>query len=194
MAKYSYGPTNRLRVRQLLAAILEFVETGEPAKEVHVLWLDTESPELRVEAKRRFFEQLTRKGEGDPLTADQVRYALSHYLPDHLGILEDERATTRGSEEWKFKLMLWSREPAENLSRFDKLWEERRPEKSKSMASQDSLSAADLAADLAAEKPPHCFISYRSQDPVLDDNSIGGCSTFPGGSCRESVAWIVRQT
>ncbi|OKH48015.1 hypothetical protein NIES30_10930 [Phormidium tenue NIES-30] len=65
------------------------------------------------------------------LTPDQIREALKR-LQDFLGILEDNRPATQGSEDWHFTLKLWHRrqDVATNLAKLDEEWERLRPLKS----------------------------------------------------------------
>ena len=88
----------------------------------------------------RFLEELTAKAQRDgKLKKEQIKEAL-HRIVDFLNILEDNRATKQGSEDWHFKLKLWYRRHDKEaiLRQFDVEWERRRSEKSKQLTGEES--------------------------------------------------------
>ncbi|WP_084668964.1 HEAT repeat domain-containing protein [Spirulina major] len=138
MPKASYGKEPKDRAKQLLDALLAYVnfELAELAEiDITHRWQEErgQPPKLIVETQRRTLEFLTAKDPRYPgqLGADQVRQTLTTYLGDFLEILEDNRGKTKGKDEWHFTLKLWSKDREENLAAFERLWEEKRPDKGK---------------------------------------------------------------
>ncbi len=133
MARPNYGPQGKARAKRLLDALLAYandeLDNGERLQ-IQVNW-QTEN-QLVVRTKVRFLEELTAI---DPysgkLNNDQIKEALKR-LEDFLEILEDNRTTTRGAEEWHFTLRLWFKRQCKeaNLRQFDVEWERRQSEKS----------------------------------------------------------------
>lgn len=88
----------------------------------------TTDRQLIVRTKLRYLETLTRLASSEhPLAKAQIKTAL-HHLENHLELLEDNRASRRGSDVWHFTLTLWHhrRDRAALLSTFDQVWEQRR--------------------------------------------------------------------
>lgn len=147
MARRSLGSDVQARVKRFFEGLLAYIdreyEEGDSIQ-IHFNWQS--ETQVVVKAKRRYLEELTRKDRYEgKLTSAQVREAIKR-LEDFLGILEDHRTTTQGSEEWHFTLHLWHRDKAENLKRFDLEWEQRRPEKSQAVAAK--------TRPVSSEKPP----------------------------------------
>jgi hypothetical protein len=139
MARPNYGPQARKRTKRLLEALLAYANNeleNYDHLQIQVNW-QTEN-QLVVRTKVRFLEELTDKDpyEGK-LNKEQIKEALKR-LEDFLEILDDNRTTTRGAENWHFTLKLWYRrqEQQANLKQFDAEWERRRPEKSKQVADE----------------------------------------------------------
>jgi AAA-like domain/Effector-associated domain 4 len=134
MARPNYGPQAKKRAKRLLEVLLAYanheLEVGDPAQ-IQVIWqTDTQ---LVVRTKIRFLEELTAIDPNEvKLNAVQIKEALKR-LEDFLAILEDNRSSTQGSENWHFTLKLWHKRQYwhANLERFDVEWERRRLEKSK---------------------------------------------------------------
>ncbi|HLO85150.1 MAG TPA: tetratricopeptide repeat protein [Nostocaceae cyanobacterium] len=137
MARPSYGDDVKARVKRLFAALLAFandeVEGGDKLK----IELNKENEtQLIFRTQLRMLEGLTAIDKNEEkLTKTQVREALNR-LKDFLFILEDNRTSTQGSENWHFTLKLWFsyKNHKANLERFDREWDNNRPEKSKKVA------------------------------------------------------------
>src|SRR4028118_168185 len=138
MPRAHYGPEAKKQTKRLLEALLAYanheLENCERIQ-IRVNW-KTEN-QLVVRTKVRFLEELTAKSNGK-LTKEQIKEALKR-LEDFLEILEDNRPTTQGSEDWHFTLKLWHRryDKEANLKQFDLEWERRRPEKSKQVTGEE---------------------------------------------------------
>jgi len=159
MPNASYGDATKGRAKQLLDALLAYVD-GELDEfegiDITHRWQKDEgqTPKLIVETQRRTLEFLTAKDPRYPgqLVADQVRQTLTTYLGDFLEILEDNRGKTKGKDEWHFTLKLWSKDREENLAAFERLWEEKRPDKSKpSPPPPAGIDWQKICADILAE-------------------------------------------
>jgi tetratricopeptide (TPR) repeat protein len=137
MARPSYGDDVKARVKRLFAALLAFandeVEDGDKLK----IELNKENEtQLIFRTQLRMLEGLTAQDKNEEkLTKTQVREALNR-LKDFLFILEDNRTSTQGSENWHFTLKLWFsyKNQKANLERFDREWDNNRPDKSKKLA------------------------------------------------------------
>ncbi|MCU0568669.1 MAG: NB-ARC domain-containing protein [Oculatellaceae cyanobacterium Prado106] len=134
MARPNYGPQTKQRTKRLLEALLTYANEDwetEIRLPIRLNW-QTER-QLVVRTKVRFLVELTAQDTyPGKLTPEQVREALKR-LQDFVGMLEDNRPATQGSEDWHFTLKLWHRrqERTANLQRFDTEWEQRRSLKSK---------------------------------------------------------------
>ena len=145
MPRVSYGPRVKARAMHLLNVLLAYAE-NEWEKVIRLdlgfQWLNADSskPALRIEAKLRVLHALT---QDDPfpegLTKVQIVEALKR-MDDYLEILEDNRIQTQGKEDWRFTLMLWSRDRETNLKEFDKEWERRRPSMSRRVLGEGDWS------------------------------------------------------
>jgi len=94
--------------------------------------------QLVYETKLRFLGELTAKAsQNRGLNKEQIRESLKR-LEDFLEVLEDNRAVTKGAEDWHFTLKLWygQNQKEANLRQFDEEWESRRPKKSKQITNQ----------------------------------------------------------
>lgn len=137
-SKYTYGPTNKERTRQLFEALLCYVNHElEESFDIEWKWEPEASNNLNIKTTLWELVTLTGKDKYDKTAKRQTGEALKHYLKEYLGILEDNRTQTKGSDEWIFTLKLWSREKDTNLTKFDELWEEKRQGKSKNLASKE---------------------------------------------------------
>jgi WD40 repeat protein len=149
MARPNYGPQAKQRTQRLLEDLLNYANhdwDAEIRSPIRTHWQSDR--QLVVRTKLRFVVELTAQ---DPypgkLTPEQIREALRR-LQDFLGILEDNRPATQGSEDWHFTLKLWHRRQdlSANLQKFDSEWEQRRSLKSKQVApSQTSATQQDWA-------------------------------------------------
>ena len=141
MPKLSYGPEAKKRTQCLFTALLDFAndeldggsEKGLEGLRSHIQLHWPTNQRLVVRTQIRYLAELTRLVASDaPLTTSQVKEALKQ-LEQFLQVLEDNRASRRGSNTWHFTLTLWcSRwDRAANLQRFDQVWEQSRPARSK---------------------------------------------------------------
>ena len=134
MAPRSLGDDVKARVKRLFEALLAYVndEIEDGDKLGIKVNGKTENP-LIIRTKLRFLEELTAKDKyNGKLTNTQVREALKR-LKDYLEILEDNRVSTQGSEDWHFTLKLWHKDKEANLRQFDIEWESKRPPKSQAI-------------------------------------------------------------
>ncbi|MBW4542288.1 MAG: hypothetical protein KME43_24595, partial [Myxacorys chilensis ATA2-1-KO14] len=136
MPRATYGSQVKARAKRLFIAILAFAQAeleGVERIPIQCAW-QTEgvsTPALIVRTTLRALVELCEKdGLGTALTKPQIREALIR-MNDFLNILEDIREQPKGTENWHFKLTLWSRDKTDNANRFEQLWEEKRPAKSK---------------------------------------------------------------
>ena len=136
MARVSYGLQVQKRAKRLLQSLLayandEFDVCNEAVVDairpnIQVRWLTEKR--LVIRTKVRFLQELTGLQSNEiPLKAEQVKEALKRFT-DFIELLEDNRATRGGSENWHFTLNLWhSRwETVANLEKFDAEWEKRK--------------------------------------------------------------------
>ncbi|MGD1912888.1 MAG: NACHT domain-containing protein, partial [Rivularia sp. (in: cyanobacteria)] len=136
MARVSYGLQVQKRGKRLLEALLAYAndeldlcdEAVVDAIRAHIQirWLTEKR--LVIRTKVRFLQELTSlQGTQTPLKAEQIKEAIKRFT-DFLEIIEDNRATRGGSENWHFTLNLWySRwEMEANLKKFDTEWERRK--------------------------------------------------------------------
>ncbi len=141
MARVSYGLQVQKRAKRLLSAILayandEFDVCNEAIVDairpnIQIRWLTEKR--LVIRTKVRFLQELTSlQGNETTLKAEQIKEALKRFT-DFLEILEDNRTTKGGSENWHFTLNLWypRYETEANLQRFDEEWELRKEDKEK---------------------------------------------------------------
>ncbi len=139
MARISYGLQVQKRAKRLLMSLLayandEFDVCNEAVVDairshIQVRWLSEKR--LVIRTKVRFLQELTGlQGNETQLKAEQVKEALKRFT-DFIEILEDNRVTKGGSENWHFTLNLWySRwETEANLEKFDREWESRKEDK-----------------------------------------------------------------
>ncbi|MEA5470047.1 NB-ARC domain-containing protein [Spirulina sp. 06S082] len=139
MARPSYGPRAKQRAKHLLASLLDFADDCLETEGVLKIHCNKQAPDRLVfQTKIRYLEQLTGMGDrANQLNSQQIKEAIAR-MKDFLGILEDNRAQTQGSDRWNFTLKLWYsyREKEKNLDRFDREWESKRPEKSKQVTGE----------------------------------------------------------
>ncbi|MBE9067676.1 NACHT domain-containing protein [Leptolyngbya cf. ectocarpi LEGE 11479] len=133
MPKISYGPVAKQRTLRVLMALVDYGndelvadEAGLERLRSHLTLHWTTDRQLIVRTKLRYLEALVCLASGD-LSKAQIKTAL-HHLENHLELLEDNRASRRGSDVWHFTLTLWHhrRDRAALLSTFDQVWEQRR--------------------------------------------------------------------
>lgn len=153
MRPLTWGPVVKQRVRGFLEALLSRVD------EFDFQWQDEYStrPKLVVRTKLRFLEKLTylKSGKMTQFKSGEIREVIKRL--EELEILEDRRFNKQGAEEWYFALKLWSKEPAKNLSQFDREWENKRPEKS--ITQVPTLEEATNKSALQNHSSPHITVS-----------------------------------
>lgn len=172
MARPNYSPQAKKRTKRLLEALLAYAndELEDDRLKIQLNW-QTEN-RLVVRTKVKFLEELTAlKPHDGKLNNEQIKEAL-HRLEDFVEILEDNRPTTRGSEDWHFTLKLWhGRHDAEaNLKRFDVEWERRRPEKSKKVAGEKS---EETGRDRPAQQKAYLALEEEKNALQRSDKLIG---------------------
>lgn len=133
MPKQSYGVVPQGRSQLLLFALLDFANDSLPGDEATLGRLRTQvelhwqtATRLVVRTKLRYLQSLCGLASpGQSLTLPQIKTALKH-CADYLGILEDNRTMTRGSEDWHFTLHFWGDrwEREYNLTCFYQAWTE----------------------------------------------------------------------
>jgi hypothetical protein len=211
MGRLNYGPLGKKRTKRLLEALLAYAnyELEDGANlDIQFRW-KSEKQLVVTDTKVRLLEELTGLDQYlGKLTKDQIKEALK-LLGDFLEILEDNRATTQGSEVWHFTLNLWYRrhDIAANLKRFDEEWERRRRENSKQLAGKASLrtepdAAVGQKADIALEEQTKALQSSgkaaaTSLDSFIELQDWGEApdiSSFYGRSeeLRQLEQWIVQ--
>jgi hypothetical protein len=176
MPRQTYGPEPKKRVKRLLEALLCFAdgEFEDGDFRIQYDWKDEDStnPKLTIETTLVALEFLTQKDKYlGKLTKDQIREALN-LLKDFLKILEDNRLQTKGVDEWRFTLKLWSRDREKNLKRFDEVWENNRPNKSKKLAAnstQDEGVAVAPQTKLTVFQAPPLPAHFVERPEYSDD-------------------------
>ena len=189
MTRPNYGPQAKKRARRLLEVLLGYANDefeNCDHQQIQTNW-QTEN-HLVIRTKVRFLEELTAKYPYNTrLSKEQIKEALKRF-EDFLEILEDNRTTTRGAEDWHFTLKLWHRrqEKAANLKQFEVEWERRRPAKSKQVAG-DGLDV------LAFLEKPNQQIGFATANQSQDWGEAGDVSVFYGRT--EELAtlkqWII---
>lgn len=163
MVKPSYGPQAKQRAKRLFEALISCANHElEDCDHLAIKMTWQTERRLVVKTKVRILEALTvRDRHVGALTNNQIKEALKRFQ-DFLGILEDHRVATQGSEDWHFSLNLWyqRREVAANLQKFETEWDQRHSLK----ARQHSANAIELpqpALELPASQP---FAQASQQD------------------------------
>ncbi len=139
MARASYGKEVKKRAWRLLKTLLAYandeLELDDKVLDsirphIQTRWLDEKR--LVVRTKIRFLTVLT------GLKTEQIKEALKRFA-DFLEILEDNRPTRGGSENWHFTLNLWYPRSniTANLRELDTAWELHRSQKSKQVKVSD---------------------------------------------------------
>ncbi|MEM7061692.1 MAG: NACHT domain-containing protein [Cyanobacteria bacterium P01_B01_bin.77] len=139
MARPNYGPQAHQRARRLLNVLLAYANhdienCDRISAHIEFNWKTEKC--LVVRTKIRHLEELTSLDNSGPvLKSVYIREAFKR-LADHVGILDDYRTATQGSETWHFALNLWYKRSSvdDNLRQFDAVWEVNRPKKSKEVA------------------------------------------------------------
>lgn len=158
MARPNYGPRAHQRTRALLQAILSYANDeveGCDRLTSHIESYWQTEKRLIVRTKVRYLEELSRLISLSPtLRSSHIKEGLKRFA-DHVGILEDLRTATQGSDVWHFALNLWSpRFDIEgNLRQFDNIWEANRPAKSKDVAGSVASPSPQIEAEPKTSSP-----------------------------------------
>jgi hypothetical protein len=182
MANYTYGNTPKVRIQRVFEKLLDHANSDTDKLKI-VSWLgerkiyvEASKPKL-IEICGENYRESKDKRQKDYEVA--IRPALSYYLPDFLGILEDRRGKNKGSDVWKFNLNLWSSDKEENIKRFQEEWERRKnnyePQKpidksSKSISSEEEFTRG-LTKMIKSQGP--FFIINLSEIKSLVERSRG---------------------
>lgn len=160
MPKLSYGPAAKQRTLALLMALvdygndeLEVIDDGmlERLRSQLTLHWATDR-QLIVRTKIRTLETLTQLiSQEQALSKAQIKTAL-HHLEHHVGLLDDNRTSRRGSDVWHFTITLGChrRDRTALIDRFNQTWEQRR----------SGASIASIAIEEASPSP-----SQAGSDP-----------------------------
>lgn len=144
MARLSYGPQAKKRAKRLFEALLNYANDQFEGSERLKIQLNPQTDtQLVIRTKVRFLEQLTKlDGYDGTLNTVQIKEGLKQFK-DFLEILEDNRVSTKGSDNWHFTLKLWHKyqDLDANVKRFEREWESRRPEQSKRVMGEISSTA-----------------------------------------------------
>lgn len=187
MARPSYGPQTQQRTKRLLEVLLAYANdelVDSDRIPIQFNW-QTEN-QLVVRTKVRFLEELTALDQYQgKLDKEQIKEAL-HRLGDFIEILQDNRVTTQGSEDWHFTLKLWYKrhDTQANLKRFDVEWERRRAEKSK----QSIPENANQRADTGTASPVKKLSGLQDWGEAPDSSSVYGRSQ----ELSQLEQWIVQ--
>jgi Effector-associated domain 4/NACHT domain len=135
MAKpYTYGEDNQERTRRVLEVLLTYSDPGIDRGKIKCL---KTGRGINFEiSKQDLIKLITVRYKLSDWEND-IRPVISHYL-GWLGILQDNRTTTRGSSMWKFSLNLWCDDTTENLKRFNEEWVKKSPDRQKKAVREDS--------------------------------------------------------
>ena len=182
MARTSYGPRVKQRTYHLFESLLAFADGDLDAEGILKISCNKQDPNrLIFQTKIRYLQQLTGMSDRSrELTALQIKEAIAR-MKDFLGILEDNRVQTQGSDRWHFTLKLQHpyRQRKANLEYFDREWEKKRPEKSKQVTGESIVTGNPFAI---AELPPEEETPHR--DPEFPYHNL---------PARDRAAFIGRQ-
>ena len=146
------GPRVKARARLMLEALLAFASGKLEDFDSGKLSIRWEDDSLIVRTQIRYLKELAdRYKPSAKLSAVQVKEALER-LKNFMGILEDNRAQTKGSPHWHFTLKLRSRNAKKNLEWFDREWEERRSERSKQATGDAPIDSSVVGEAAKARK------------------------------------------
>ncbi len=202
MGRLNYGPLGKQRTKRLLEALLAYANDElEEGDRLDIQFRWQSENQLVVKTKVRLLEELTALDQyPNKLTKEQIKEALQ-LLRKFLEILEDNRITPQGSENWHFTLKLWHKrhDTEANLKRFDVEWEHRRPEKSKQVAGEESEETGQdtpvqQKADLALEEEKNALQRSDKLIGLQDWGEAPEVSTFYGRTeeLSQLEQWIVQ--
>ncbi|MGK7928225.1 MAG: NB-ARC domain-containing protein, partial [Spirulina sp.] len=103
MARPSYGPRAKQRALHLFDSLLAFADDRLDTQGILKIDCNKQEPtRLVFQTKIRYLEQLTGMTDASSrLKSTQIKEAIAR-LQDFLGILEDNRVRTQGSDRWHF--------------------------------------------------------------------------------------------
>ncbi len=186
MARVSYGLQVQKRAKRLLSAILAYandefdvcneaiVDAIRPNIQIRLI---TEK-RLVIRTKVRFLQELTSlQSDETILKVEQIKEALKRFT-DFLEILEDNRTTKGGSENWHFTLNLWfpRYETEANLQRFDSEWKLR---KDKEMGRQGDKERRRQGEKLEISPPSTPSLNWTEICRHLSANNHRRLTTNP---------------
>ena len=190
MPKLSYGPEAKKRTQCLFTALLDFAndELDSGSEKVleglrsHIQLHWPTNQQLVVRTQIRYLAELTRLAASDsPLTTSQVKEALKQ-LEQFLQVLEDNRASRRGSNTWHFTLNLWcSRwDRVANLQHFDQVWEQSRPARSKQVTVDPAEPQTSSSSRANGE-------DMRKQEKSVNTSSAPNSPDFWTNLCKTAL-------
>lgn len=164
MPRRNSGPKAYDKARRLLEVLLAYVDNQIEDCEhirphIEINWKTDNC--LVVRTKTRYLEALTKlENSGPALKRSDISEAINRFK-DHVGILDDYRTVTRGSEIRHFALNLWCGKSQfmknDNLQKFHEVWEANRSKKSKEVAggiTSVNLSESTPSVETAKENRP----------------------------------------
>ncbi|MCT7991588.1 tetratricopeptide repeat protein [Laspinema olomoucense] len=163
MAKKAHGNTPKIRVQLLVEALLDYeLNNSDRINNLSVSWDKNDETLLIVNTTLQALRYLVRdKNEFKPsLKTSETQLKkiigelLSYYLKDFLGILHDNRATIKGSEDWVFTLKLWSQDKEKNLQPLEELWYEKQSPQSRDSQSGSVTPVVETNQDTTPPPPP----------------------------------------
>ena len=185
MVKLSYGPQPKKRAKRLFEALLNLANDQFEQSDRLKIQLNTQTEsQLIVRTKVRYLEQLTALDSYEgKLSAIQIKEVLKH-LKDFLEILEDNRVSTKGSDNWHFTLKLWYPyyDLDANIERFEQEWERRRPESSKRVLGElttptsESGSKTPVRPSILSNYPAPPAPDFSRTPSVENTQTEPGCS------------------
>jgi len=198
MPKASYGPKVKERIRRLLSALLTDVQDAwenpefRPLSHLKFNWRDRDSnqPKLQIETKLRVLQTLINQdADLEKLTKPQIAEAIKR-LEDFLDVLEDNRLQTQGKEDWKFTLILWSKDPDRNLEQFEQEWERCRPEQSRTVLGEreTELTSEEKALIDNKEGIDSYWDNRRREARSKFNDALKHCDDLP--EARYNLGWM----
>ncbi|MCT7976416.1 tetratricopeptide repeat protein [Laspinema olomoucense] len=163
MAKKAHGNTPKIRVQLLVEALLDYeLNNSDRINNLSVSWDKNDETLLIVNTTLQALRYLVRdktEFKPSPKTSETqlkkiIGELLSYYLKDFLGILHDNRATIKGSEDWVFTLKLWSQDKEKNLQPLEELWYEKQSPQSRDSQSGSVPPVVETNQDTTPPPPP----------------------------------------
>ncbi|MEL7036320.1 MAG: NB-ARC domain-containing protein [Cyanobacteria bacterium J06592_8] len=205
MARPNYGPQSKKRTKRVLEVLVayangEFENGYQYESQIRVNW-QTEK-QLVVRTKVRYLEALIAETiTEEKLSSTQIKESLKR-LQDFLEILEDNRCSTQGSENWHFTIKLWHNrfDLIENFAEFDRQWEQRRSLKSKQVTKEISPTQTPEILPDNNHKNDHSESQLQSRSVTLvvsrqDWGEAPNCTEFYDRETELSTlkTWILKQ-